>query len=342
MLTGTVTKTDKHWQGHPDVALFKGKFYVVYRESKDHKSYKNTKINIVSSVNGSSYSSPTILLQSDKMRWNCPRLSVIGGRMWLVCDKVKRLEDSFVRSENNPKAISVWVMSTRDGKVWTDPFKTNINGIVPDRMFMSDGYYFIGVHRYKIGKTTKDEGRLVQSVWRTNNIHSSWNSYEVANVEGLNMCEGSVCGLPNGRLACMMRENSGKGLPAYISFSKNKGETWTEAAETKLFGCHRPVLGQLKSGDYLATYREQSFSMHAAHWAKNTFACLIKEKSLTQEPYCSDGIILPLDHDNNKKADGGYTGWVQLPNGNIYIVNYITADAPKPYIRWYLISEKEF
>ena len=342
MLTGTVTKNDKVWQGHPDVAFFKGKFYVVYRESKDHKSYKNTKINIVSSANGSQYSAPTILLRSDKERWNCPRLSVVGNKMWLVCDKVKRLEDSFIKSENNPKAISIWVMSTKDGINWSEPFKTNINGIVPDRMFMSDDHFFIGVHRYKPGKTTKDDGRLVQSIWKTNNIKSSWNSYEIANMEGLNLCEGSICKIDDGRLACIMRENSGEGRPAYISFSKDGGQNWTIAEKTKFFGCHRPVLGKLKSGEYFATYREQSFSMHAAYWAKNTFACLIKERSLWKKPYCSHSIILPLDHDSNRKSDGGYTGWVQLPNDNIYVVNYITDDAPKPYIKWYLLNEEEF
>jgi len=342
MMTGIVTKNDKHWQGHPDVAFFRGKFYVVYRESKDHKSYKNTRINIVWSANGSPYSSPKTLLQSDKMRWNCPRLSVIGNKMWLICDKVKRLEDSFVKSENNPKAISVWVMSTNDGKVWSEPFKTNINGIVPDRIIILDEQYLVGTHRYKPGKTDKDKGRLVQGVWKTTNAKSSWTYNEIANVEGLNLCEGSICKLSSGNLACMMRENSGDGLPAYVSFSKDQGVSWSTAAETRLFGCHRPVLGQLKSGNYLATYREQSFSMHAAQWAKNTFACLIEKKSLSEEPFCARSIILPLDHDRNKKSDGGYTGWVELPNGNIYIVNYITAEAPKPYIKWYLINEEEF
>ena len=31
-----------------------------------------------------------------------------------------------------------------------------------------------------------------------------------------------------------------------------------------------------------------------------------------------------------------------MPDESIFIVNYITADAPKPYIRWYSIFEEEF
>lgn len=341
MLTGIVARNNEVWQGHPDVAFFKGKFYVVYRESKDHKSFKNTKINIVSSGNGSSYSKPTILLKSDKARWNCPRLSVIGGNMWLICDCVNNIDDSFLKSENNPKAISIWVMSTKDGKNWSEPFKTNINGIVPDRMFISNEQFFVAAHRYKVIDKKYGGSRLVQNIWRTSNPRATWDMYKVANAVGHNFCEGSVCEL-NDNLVCMMRENSGNGFPAYISFSKNDGLIWTDIKRTRLFGCHRPVLGQLKSGNYLVTYREQSMSLSARYWAKNTFACLIKKESLLEEPYCSCGIILPLDHDNNKKSDSGYTGWCQLPTGNIYIVNYITSDAPKPYIKWYMISEEEF
>jgi len=337
MLTGTVTKNE-HWQGHPDVAFFKGRFYVVYRESKHHKSFKNTRINIVSSKTGSQYSKPITLLSSGKSRWNCPRLSVIGGYMWLICDCVNNSDGNFVKSENNPKAVSVWVMSTRDGETWTDPFKTNIKGIVPDRIFMSEsGDFFVAAHMYKDMHQKYGGGRLVQNIWRTKNPKTPWDKRKLANAVGHNFCEGSICQTDDG-MACMMRENSGNGLPAYISFSKD-GAVWSNVKPTRIFGCHRPVFDRLKSGKYLVTYREQSLSLSAKYWAKNTFACLIDSLS---EPYCAEGIILPLDHDSNNKSDGGYTGWVQLPNDNIYIVNYITDDAPKPYIKWYLISEEEF
>ena len=38
----------------------------------------------------------------------------------------------------------------------------------------------------------------------------------------------------------------------------------------------------------------------------------------------------------------GAPGWVELDDGNIFVVNYITDDAPKPYIKWYLINEDMF
>jgi len=341
MLKGTVSRNEKCWQGHPDVAYFKNKFYVVFRESKEHRSFIKTKIRLASSFDGRTYNSISKILDGKKVRWNCPRLSVIGDRMWLVCDCVRPLEEGFAKSENNTRALSVWIMSTKDGITWTKPMKTNIKGIVPDRMRMLEsGEFMIGSHRHKA--VAEGSGRLVQNVWKTKNPSTPWKVSTVADVNGMNFCEGSICETHDGSLVCMMRENSGKGLPAYVSFSSNNGDRWSAPKPTRIFGCHRPVLGKLKSGKYLVTYREQSFSFEKPYWAKNTFACLIDEKSLSKEPYCRFSVILPLDHDRSKKSDSGYTGWIETAKGEIYIVNYITNEALKPYIKWYKISEGEF
>ena len=45
--------------------------------------------------------------------------------------------------------------------------------------------------------------------------------------------------------------------------------------------------------------------------------------------------IMPIDYDRSVHSDLGYSGWVQFPDGEIYIVNYINDDAPKGQIRGY-------
>ena len=57
---------------------------------------------------------------------------------------------------------------------------------------------------------------------------------------------------------------------------------------------------------------------------------------------CRKSIILPLDHDNSKSSDSGYTGWVQLLDGTIFVVNYITGEEERPYIKWYNFREEDF
>ena len=341
MFNGVVDRNEKCWQGHPDVAYFNEKFYVAFRQSKEHRSFIRTKIRLASSIDSRNYENISTILDGKKVRWNCPRLSVIGDRMWLVCDCVRPLEEGFVKSENNPRALSIWIMSTKDGINWTKPSKTNIRGIVPDRMrLLKSGEWVIASHRYK--ECTGNTGRLVQNIWKTTNLNKPWKMATIADVEGKNFCEGSICEMHDGNLVCMMRENSGKGLPAYVSFSNNDGIRWSAPKPTRIFGCHRPVLGQLKSGKYLVTYREQSFSFESPYWAKNTFACLIDKESLSKAPYCRFSIILPLDHDRSKKSDSGYTGWIETPDGRIYIVNYINKTNLKPDIVWYEINENEF
>ncbi len=45
-----------------------------------------------------------------------------------------------------------------------------------------------------------------------------------------------------------------------------------------------------------------------------------------------------IDTDRAEKEDQGYSAWVQTANNDILLVNYITDDAPKPYIRGYRIT----
>jgi sialidase-1 len=41
-------------------------------------------------------------------------------------------------------------------------------------------------------------------------------------------------------------------------------------------------------------------------------------------------------------SDTGYSGWVQFPDGEIYVVNYIVDDAPKGQIRGYSLRKEDF
>ena len=49
-----------------------------------------------------------------------------------------------------------------------------------------------------------------------------------------------------------------------------------------------------------------------------------------------------LDNDRALSADSGYSGWVQLPDGTLYVVNYITDDAPRAHIRGYVVGRDDW
>jgi sialidase-1 len=51
---------------------------------------------------------------------------------------------------------------------------------------------------------------------------------------------------------------------------------------------------------------------------------------------------MPVDFDRSPKSDLGYSGWVQFPDGEIYIAGYIVDDWPRAQIRGYAFGPDEF
>ena len=70
--------------------------------------------------------------------------------------------------------------------------------------------------------------------------------------------------------------------------------------------------------------------------AQNMFAAFLREDQLKETERKNQRCrIMPLDYDRNPSPDLGYTGWTQLSDGEIYVVNYIKDDADKAFIRGY-------
>tara|TARA_Y100000310_G_scaffold285124_1_gene308354 strand:+ start:2194 stop:3270 length:1077 start_codon:yes stop_codon:yes gene_type:complete len=355
--SGIVSKSNESWRGHPDVAYFKEHFYVVFRESSAHKANDKTSIKIVKSLDGESYHSEKVIMESEEGRYNCPRLKVINDRMYVICDFVKsKPGQDFVAAENDTENTSIHITCTDDAFHWYPIVETNIRGIVPDRICLTNaGVFLIATHRYD-----QDLKCLVEDIWATQNITPKWERCATISRSSTNLCEASICIDRNEHLICLMRENSQQGYAALISFSPDGGLSWSVVHPTRLFGCHRPVLGKLRSGNFLVTYREQVSIFQHKYWAKNTFAALIDHRSLVDSPHCNKVNILPIEHDRASTArkgptgwasasDGGYTGWIQLEGGRIYIVNYVTlpssmptAEVSKPFIKWYSLYEEDF
>jgi len=334
MQKGTVTNIEGIWQGHPDVALFQEKIFVVYRASDRHLTQNETQIHITSNdsvpcryTRFFDFKKPIVISKS-KDRYNCPRLSIIGEYLYIICDKVDA-SDQYIMAENDEKKTRIILWRSLDGKKWEGPIQTNISGIVPDRIITTNNGFLIATHT---GKGRK----LVQNIWFNDNLdcYTSWKKFKLCHHKELNLCEASVIKIDK-EFMCMVRENSSLGLPSYICKSKD-GISWSNVEPTRMFGCHRPVCGMLKNGKLLTTYREASHSFRRGYWAKNTFACLSNPENLVQS------IVLPLEHDRSTHSDGGYTGWVELPDSSIFIVNYITNQAINPYICWYTIRQNEF
>lgn len=253
----------------------------------------------------------------------------------IVCDNYPAPPGERFGSE--PPIVHMWV-SSDDACSFDGPVTTAAEGIVPDRLCeLDNGTWLLAAHR-----GFPPHWRLVQRLWISTDEGKTWEGpVVVGDAEGLNLCEASIVQLDSGELVAYMRENSGKGRPAFKSISRDRGQTWDGPHETLMDGAHRPTAGLLPSGNVLVTYR---YFPGRGVGKLNTFAYLESQASaLEPERAKQAGSILPIDHDRSPRADSGYTGWVVLPDGvTVFVVNYIVDDAPTAQVRGYYLYERMF
>ena len=83
----------------------------------------------------------------------------------------------------------------------------------------------------------------------------TWGQPEViASRKNLNLVEPSIVRLKDGRLMCLIRENTYVRYPAYKTFSEDDGRTWSPLRATPIIG-HEFCPGSLHSGRLMVAYR---------------------------------------------------------------------------------------
>jgi sialidase-1 len=101
----------------------------------------------------------------------------------------------------------------------------------------------------------------------------------------------------------------------------------------------------LQDGRILITYRfMQGGKGWLGAWTQNFFSAITdRESALAPDRSGAWARIMPLDFDRSPKSDLGYSGWVQFPDGEIYVVNYIVDDAwDRGQIRGYSLRPEDF
>ena len=337
----TISNTENVYECFPDITLTKNnRLIVVYRESDSHSAKDFSHIVYRYSDDfGKTWSDRKLLIESYRekdilQKWNCPRIVTMeDGKISILCDSYPVPPGE--QNHRNSRIYFWW--SEDNGDTWKGPYKSKIYGIVPDKIFVTmKRTWLIGTHF-----RNENTGKLVQVVWRSEDRGKSWvGPITVCDDKRYNCCEGSIIQLPNGKLVCYMRENSRMGWPGLKSFSSDDGLTWDGPYQTLIQGCHRPVAGFLSSGKILITFRNY---LGGKSPNKNFFAYIEDIKSAEEkEPINQSGIILQLDHDRSDHPDTGYSGWVELPGGKIFCVNYIVDDSEYAQIRGYWFKENDF
>lgn len=335
-----VSRDDSRYEAFPDVTMTKDrkKLVCVFTECMHHLDRNNSRIMITESFDkGRTWSQKKALseLTQSGNQYNCARISTLpDGRLCVVCDKAQN-----TGLENGSADNFAW-FSSDDGKTWGEKIKLPAVGIVPDKYrVLSNGRHIVSCH-----SKSQSTGKLEQFLWYSDDGGKSWSDkVVVASDERYNLCEGNILETKDGKLVCFLRENTCIGIDCVKVISEDFGESWSPVSFMAIPACHRPVSGYLNSGKILLTYRFLQGA--ASKWgenAQNFFGALFDEKNATAPDRAHSGCrIFPIDHDRSMESDLGYSGWVQLDDGEIYVVSYIVDDAPNAQIRGYSFYESD-
>lgn len=322
-----VSRDDSIYEAWPDVVLTdSGKLICVFAECEHHLDRNNARIAMVESTDrGRTWSDKRYLTEKGTKDnfINCPRISKLpDGRLAVICDRING-------DENAESEICLWYGDS-EGKSWGEPVVYPFCGIVPDKLICLESGRMIIAAQFKNSTT----GKIEQYMWYSDDNGKTWSDrVTIAAHPDYNLCEVSIIQCENNTLVAFMRENSFKGFDVFKSISYDGGESWSDIITTPLSGGHRPVSGYLNDGTVMITYR---YFHGGQSGAQNVFAAFLDNDSLLAKERSEHKVrIMPLDYDRNPAPDLGYTGWVQFPDGEIYVVNYIKDDSDKAHIRGY-------
>lgn len=337
----TISRDDAIYECFPDVCMTRsGRLIITYRESDSHSAAEYSHLVYrISDDHGRTWSDKVYLDRQEArngvlLKWNCPRVSQLSdGRIVINCDRYP-VPPGEGGSQYDSK-IWVWT-STDDGEGFGEAVQTPVCGIVPDQVIeLASGRLLLGTHVHD-----HELGVYRQMVHLSDDGGATWRGpITVCCTHLYQACEGGMVQLPGGEVVCYMRENSRTGLPGPKCISRDDGESWLGPFATLMNGLHRPAVGLTRDGEVLVLYRFHP----GGPFAKNFFAYKESVQSALQPlREKQSGIILPLDHDRNAQSDSSYSGWVQLPDGRFFAVNYIKDDAPMAQIRGYYFTVDEF
>lgn len=340
MIRAVVAREDNVYKAFPDLTMCSdGMMICIYRESTSHRALQFSRIVMQESGDGGrNWSKKQVVHEfSDYDRdggLNNPRILYLGDKeLIIICDWIPPNEQEYTLNSKT------YLWRSRDnGRTWEEMKYTGINGhICPSIFRTGDGTILIGADAFD----------AEQKIWS----HDAYISKDggktfrgpitVASSSHLWLNEGSFVELADGTIVCYIREDKER-IRAYKALSKDGGETWEGPFPTHLLACvGRPRAGLLRSGEVAVTYGFSNIPRQ--------LVLHVEDQEVAADPECMQKASheqpmrrVFIDQDRSIHPDAAYSGWVQLESGAMYVVQYITDDAPMAHIRSYIIDRNDW
>ena len=354
----TVSRNNEVYEAFADIAQAADSTLVcTYRESLCHGAVPFSRVMVRRSHDGGYTWGPAQLViertrketAAGRGRLNCSRITACtDGTLLLVVDLM-------FKSQLDPApAMNLMFLSHDNGATWEGPRETGItDGIVPSIKELSNGALLLGVTRLRTNDEQLSGLEEQQTVYRSIDGGASWEGpftvplLDTPPVTGKcwRFSEGDFAELDDGSILVYMRED-GEGLSGWKSISTDGGCTWSQPYRTQMMSCAgRPSVGRVRSGEIVITYRfcsgvSTSLGLYVeTPQEARRFTPLNPNNYKTEYP---QGRFAFLDNDRSLSPDSGYSGWIQLPSGDLYVVNYTTDDAPRAQIRGYIVGREDW
>ncbi|MDA0336781.1 MAG: sialidase family protein [bacterium] len=356
MQTITISRNDDVYEAFADIACAgDGTLVCTYRESLCHGPWPFSRIIVRRSLDaGLTWGPRQLIIERNETRTaagegrlNCSRiLARADGTLLLIVDLlIPTIFEDFLK----PGVCRNLLFRSGDGGVtWEGPQDTGVTeGIVPSLKELVSGRLLLGVTEQWPGTRAEDPFIEQQTVYVSDDGGRHWDGPSIVpspatpTVTGLpwRLNEGDFVELDDGTIVLYMRED-GERLSAFKSLSTDGGRSWSAAVRTPMPNCvGRPSAGRLRSGEIAVTYRlAVGLSTSLALYVETPVSA-VGGPTQQDSPMARFTV---LDNDRSVAADSGYSGWVQMADGDLYVVNYVTDDAPRAFIRGYRVGREDW
>lgn len=344
MIKTIVSRDDTLSQSMPDLALAaNGTLVCVFRESALYPQQ-----GAFETPAGRLKSRISVRISRDEGGTWGPLIPVGGVRMgegFLNCPRLCRSQDGTLLlavdwippsdlGERNP-SCHIWLWRSRDhGQTWEGPQETPVCGLVPSLRRLRDGTLLCGSSGWNEG------GEEVMWAHRSPDGGRTWEGpMVVAEQGGHSFSEGDFVELEDGVIVCYLREE--RHPPVSLkAISGDGGRTWQGPFRAGLLSClGRPSAGLLRSGEVVVTHRCDFSGMFCMYVESQSQAA-----DRTPPSVRVFGRSFMIDVDRAPVSHWGYSGWVQLSGGDLYVVQHIIDDAAPGarHIRGYRVARSDW